>query len=85
MKKFLGILVLGLLWCNTSNAGSVGDYPGGFCYTGIGGPTYDGLGGPCYDGLGGPAYDGLGGPCYKTLAGFSGNCPKPCRCKACKK
>ena len=25
MKKFLGILVLGLLWCNTSNAGSWGE------------------------------------------------------------
>ena len=69
MKKLLGIVVLGLLLHINSYASSTGNYPGGFCYTGFGGP----------------AYDGFGGPCYKTLTGFAGDCPKACRCKACKK
>ncbi len=93
MKKLLAILVLGLLLFYGSNAGSFGNNPGGFCYTGYGGPAYDGYGGPaydgyggpCYDGYGGPAYSGYGGPCYKTPTGFFGNCPKACISKACKK
>ena len=85
MKKLLGIVVLGLLLNINSSASSTGNHPGGFCYTGFGGPAYDGFGGPCYDGFGGPAYAGFGGPCSKTLTGFAGNCPKACRCKACKK
>ena len=108
MKKLLIIVFFGFFLSANSYA-CIGNYPGGFCYTGLGGPAYDGLGGPCYDGLGGPAYDGLGGPaydglggpcydglggpaysgiggpCHKTSAGFTGNCPEPCRCKACKK
>ena len=101
MKKYFSILIIFLLLNNASFGASVGNMPGGFCYTGIGGPAYDGIGGPCYDGIGGPAYDGIGGPCYdgiggpaysgfggpcyKTLTGFAGDCPKACRCKACKK
>ena len=69
MKKLLGIVVLGLLLHINSYASSTGNHPGGFCYTGFGGP----------------AYDGFGGPCYKTLTGFAGDCPKACKCKACKK
>ena len=69
MKKLLGIVVLSLLLHINSYASSTGNHPGGFCYTGFGGP----------------AYDGFGGPCYKTLTGFGGDCPKACRCKACKK
>ena len=85
MKKLLGIVALGLLLNINSSASSTGNHPGGFCYTGFGGPAYDGFGGPCYDGFGGPAYAGFGGPCSKTLTGFAGDCPKACRCKACKK
>ena len=84
MKKLLIIVFFGFFLSANSYA-CIGNYPGGFCYTGLGGPAYDGLGGPCYDGLGGPAYSGIGGPCHKTSAGFTGNCPEPCRCKACKK
>ena len=71
--------------CYDGLGGPAYDGLGGPAYDGLGGPAYDGLGGPCYDGLGGPAYSGLGGPCYKTTFGFIGDCPKACRCKACKK
>ena len=84
MKKLL-IIVFFVFFLSANSYACIGNYPGGFCYTGLGGPAYDGLGGPCYDGLGGPAYSGIGGPCHKTSAGFTGNCPEPCRCKACKK
>ena len=85
MKKIFLFLVLSFLFNTNFYSKGTGDYPGGFCYTGFGGAAYDGLGGPCYDGLGGDAYSGLGGPCYKTSNGFAGDCPKACRCKACKK
>ena len=93
MKKLLVIAVFSLFLNINSYASSTGNHPGGFCYTGFGGPAYDGFGGPaydgfggpCYDGFGGPAYAGFGGPCSKTLTGFAGDCPKACRCKACKK
>ncbi len=85
MKKIFLFLVLSFLFSSNIYSKGTGDYPGGFCYSGYGGPAYDGYGGPCYAGYGGPAYAGYGGPCYKTSNGFAGDCPKACRCKACKK
>jgi len=85
MRKIFLFLVLSFLFSSNIYSKGAGDYPGGFCYTGLGGAAYDGLGGLCYDGLGGPAYSGLGGPRYKKITGFFGDCPKACRCKACKK
>ena len=85
MKKIFLFLVLSFLFSSNIYSKGTGDYPGGFGYSGYGGPAYDGYGGPCYAGYGGPAYAGYGGPCYKTSNGFAGDCPKACRCKACKK